>query len=207
MGGVVAHTPDTPSTRRGRVPPLLHIWLRSFVVTGREHVPPGPVIFAARHTSMADTPLLLMALGRRADRLVVTAARDYFFRRSRPGFGALVGVAFGAIPIDRIGFASRSLRDAEAWLDAGFSVALYPHGTIPANDVEARQIRRGVALLARRSAIPVIPVRFIGAADLLPPGVHWPRRAAVTVAFLPPLMPAPDEGNHAFTARLAIILL
>ncbi len=186
--------------------PLLRIWLRSFVVTGRENIPPGPVIFAARHTSMADTPLLLMALGRRADRLVVTAARDYFFRRSRPGFGALVGVAFGAVPIDRTGFARRSLRDTHAWLDAGFSVVLYPHGTIPANDTEARRVRRGVALLARQSACPVVPVRFIGAAELLPPGVHRPRHAAVTVAFFPPLPPVADEDTHAFTNRLAVVL-
>jgi len=187
--------------------PLLHIWLRSFVVTGQEHIPPGPVIFAARHTSMADTPFLLMALGRRADRLVVTAARDYFFRRSRPGFGALVGVAFGAVPIDRTAFARRSLRDAQAWLDAGFSLVLYPHGKIPANDAEARRVRRGVALLARQSACPVVPVQFVGAADLLPPGVHWPRRAAVAVTFLPPLMPTADENNRAFTDRLTRFLI
>ena len=150
--------------------PMLRIWLSSFVVTGCEHIPAGPVIFAAQHTSMADTPLLLIALGERADRLVITAARDYFFRPSRPGLGALVGLAFGAIPIDRTGFARHTLTEISVWLSAGFSVVIYPHGTIPENDTQTLRLRRGVALLARRSGCPVVPVRFTGAAKLLPPG-------------------------------------
>ena len=182
--------------------PLLRIWLSYFVVTGRENIPPGPVIFAAQHTSMADTPLLLIALGKRADRLVVTAARDYFFRRSRPGFGVLVGVAFGAVPIDRTGFARRSLTDVAAWLSAGFSVVMYPHGVIPESDVHAQRLRRGVALLARQSGCPVVPVRFTGAARLLPANVHWPRRGAVTVTFCAPLVADPDKPLTVLTNRL-----
>lgn len=184
--------------------PLLRIWLSYFVVTGRENIPPGPVIFAAQHTSMADTPLLLIALGKRADRLVVTAARDYFFRRSRPGFGVLVGIAFGAVPIDRTGFARRSLADAAAWLSAGFSVVMYPHGVIPESDVHAQRLRRGVALLARQSGCPVVPVRFTGAAQLLPADVHWPRRAAVTVTFCAPFVADPDESLAVLTNRLVV---
>lgn len=187
--------------------PLLHIWLRNFVVTGKAHIPPGPVIFAAQHTSMADTPLLLMALGRRGDRLVITAARDYFFPRSRPGFGVLVGVAFAAVPIDRTGFARRSLVDVQAWLTAGFSVVIFPHGTIPTSDAERQQIRRGVVLLARRAICPVVPVRIVGAADLLPPGIHWPRRAAVEVVFLPPLSAAQMEDEDTIMNCLIRTLL
>lgn len=187
--------------------PLLRIWLRSFVVADREYIPTGPVIFAAQHTSMADTPLLLLALGWRADRLVVTAARDYFFRRSRPVFGALVGLAFGAVPIDRTGFARRSLMEARAWLAAGFSVVIYPQGTIPADERDAQHMRRGVALLARQSGRPVVPVRFIGADLLLPPGVHWPRRAPVAIMFLAPLHIAPDEHTDAFMRRLTSALV
>ena len=43
---------------------LLAPWMRHFTVEGAEHIPPGPVIYAATHTSMADTPLILRALGR-----------------------------------------------------------------------------------------------------------------------------------------------
>jgi len=189
---------------------VLQPWLRGVVVTGREIIPPGPVIFAATHTSMADTPLLLWALEgqrqgqrQRADRVVVTAARDFFFRRSRPLLGPLVGIAFAAVPFDRTGFARRSLTAARAWLDGGFSLVIYPHGTIPASATEAARLHRGVAALARMSGRPVVPVRLVGATTLLPPGVHWPRPATVAITFLPPLTPAQGESTSGFTTRLA----
>ncbi|HEY7908328.1 MAG TPA: 1-acyl-sn-glycerol-3-phosphate acyltransferase, partial [Thermomicrobiales bacterium] len=95
---------------------LLAPWMRRFVVAGIANIPPGPVIYAATHTSMADTPLILRALGGHGDRIVVTAARDFFFRRSRPGFGPFVALVFGAVPIDRTGSPRQSLNDAITWL-------------------------------------------------------------------------------------------
>lgn len=188
--------------------PLLGMWMREFTVIGREHIPPHPAIFAVTHTSMADTPLLLLSLGARGDRVVVTAARDYFFRRSRPMLGVLVGVAFAAVPFDRVGFARRSLIAAHVWLTHGFSLVIYPHGTIPGNPAEAARLQRGVAALARASGCAVVPVYLTGAATLLAPGVHWPRRTAVRVTFLPPLRwETGESGEHGdtldtFTARL-----
>src|SRR5437588_8142547 len=101
---------------------ILAPWMCRFAVEGAEHIPPGPVIYAAMHTSMADTPLILRALGRRGDRIVVTAARDYFFRDGRPLFGPFVALAFGAVPIDRTGNPRRTLDDAITWLRSDFSI-------------------------------------------------------------------------------------
>jgi 1-acyl-sn-glycerol-3-phosphate acyltransferase len=183
--------------------PIIRIWLRGFVIEGGEHIPPGPVIYAAMHTSMADTPLLLWALGSRSGRTLVTAARDFFFRRSRPGFGPLVALAFGAVPINRTGAARESLNDAITWLRNGYSLIIYPQGTIPARSEDERSLHRGVALLARGASCPVIPVRIAGAADLLPAGVHWPRRASVHIIFLPALRYIDIENITQFTARLS----
>jgi 1-acyl-sn-glycerol-3-phosphate acyltransferase len=186
--------------------PVIRIWLRGFTVAGTEHIPPGPVIYAVTHTSMADTPLLRWALGRRADRTVVTAARDFFFRRSRPGFGPLVALAFGAVPIERTGSPRQSLNDAIMWLRNGFSLAIYPHGTIPAHAADEKRLRRGVALLAKEACSAVVPVRITGAAALLPAGVHWPRRAKVCVTFLPPLLRRDAETTTWFMERLSASL-
>jgi 1-acyl-sn-glycerol-3-phosphate acyltransferase len=184
---------------------LLAPWMRRFVVEGAAHIPPDPVIYAATHTSMADTPLILRALGRHGDRVVVTAARDFFFRRSHPGFGPFVALAFGAVPIDRTGSPRRSLDDAITWLRSGFSVVIYPQGTIP-DRADERRLHRGVALLARQSRCPVVPVRIIGAAELLPAGIHWPRRATVRITFLPPILYGDDETIDRFTTRLGVNL-
>lgn len=167
---------------------ILLPWLRDFTVTGAAHIPPGPVIYAATHTSMADTPLILRALAGHGDRVVVTAARDFFFRRSRPGFGAFVALAFGAVPIDRTGNPRQSLNDAITWLRSGYSVVIYPQGTIPGHAENESRLQRGVALLARQSRCPVVPVRIVGAAELLPAGIHWPRRAIVHITFAPPIL-------------------
>ncbi len=182
---------------------FLRIWMRRLIVEGREHIPPGPVIYAATHTSMADTPLIFWAVGRRADRLVVTAARDFFFRRNRPGFGPFVAVAFGAVPIDRTGFPRQSLRDATTWLRSGFSVIMYPQGTIPGHADDATRLHRGVALLAKQTKCPVIPVQIVGAAKLLPPGVHWPHRAVVRITFLTPILHSDAESANRFINRLS----
>lgn len=182
---------------------ILAPWMRRFVVKGREQIPPGPVIFAAMHTSMADTPLILRALGGRGDRVVVTAARDFFFRRSRPGFGAFVAVVFAAIPIDRTGLARQSLSDAVTWLRCGYALVIYPQGEIPARAEDEMRLHRGVALLARQAQCPVVPVRIAGAAQLLPAGVHWPRRACVRITFLPPISYDRAENAVRFMARLS----
>ncbi|GEM_PF-3514152 len=181
----------------------LRIWIRRLVVEGREHIPPGPVIYAAAHTSMADTPLILWAVGARRDRLVVTAARDYFFRSNRPGFGPFVALAFGAIPIDRTGSPRQSLHDAITWLRRGFSLVIYPQGTIPNHAEDETRLHRGVALIAKQAQCPVVPVRIVGASAFLPAGVHWPRRAAVRVTFLTPILYSKTENTERFTTRLA----
>jgi 1-acyl-sn-glycerol-3-phosphate acyltransferase len=183
--------------------PIIRIWLRAFTIDGVQRIPSGPVIYAATHTSMADTPLLLWALGKRADRTVVTAARDYFFPRSRPGFGPLVALAFGAVPIDRTGSPRQSLHDATTWLRSGFSLVIYPQGMISGTAEDAKRLHRGVALLARETRCAVIPVRIVGASTLLPAGVHWPRRAAARITFLAPLSSAEGENTAQFTERLS----
>ena len=182
---------------------LLAPWMRRFVVEGTAHIPPGPVIYAAMHTSMADTPLILRALGRHGDRIVVTAARDFFFRRSRPGFGAFVALAFGAVPIDRTANPRQSLYDAITWLRSDFSVAIYPQGMIPGRAEDEKRLHRGVAVLARQSRCPVVPVRIVGAAELLPAGIHWPRRAGVHITFVSPLVYESGESAARFTDRLS----
>lgn len=186
--------------------PLFRIWIGRLDVEGRERIPSGPVIYAAMHTSMADTPLLLWAVGARRDRLVVTAARDYFFRRNRPGFGPFVALAFGAVPVDRTGSPRQSLNDAITWLRRNFSVVIYPQGTIPGNAEDATRLHRGVALLAKQTGCPVVSVRIVGASAFLPAGVHWPKRATVCITFLAPISYGKAESMERFTARLTVQL-
>jgi hypothetical protein len=49
----------------------------------------------------------------------------------------------------------------------------------------------------------VIPVRIEGTEYILPPGVGWPRSAALRMIAGEPMRAAPDETAAAFTKRLA----
>ena len=88
------------------------------------------------------------------DRIVVTAARDFFFRRSRPGFGPFVALAFGAVPIDRTVRHADHLTTRLRGYVLDFSLVIYPQGTIPGPWEDERRLRRGVALLDERGGLP-----------------------------------------------------
>jgi 1-acyl-sn-glycerol-3-phosphate acyltransferase len=134
------------------------------VVTGREHLPPGgPMLIASQHQSAFDTLIWLRLLPRVA----------YVFKAelSRvPLFGPLL-IPAGQIPVARGGInAVRTLlRGGDRAKADNRQIVVFPEGTRvrPGEDVP---LRPGIALLANRTGLPVIPV----ATDS---GLLWGRRA------------------------------
>src|ERR1700704_2535995 len=99
-------------------------------VEGREWVRDldRPVIFAANHSSHADTSLILHALGDRArDRTVVAAAADYWFKR--PMLGNLVSLFLNTFPFSRTGGAQAQLHSSSQLLKSGWNLVLFPEGS------------------------------------------------------------------------------
>ena len=152
------------------------------VVTGREHLPPdGPALIASQHQSAFDTLIWLRLLPRVA----------YVFKAelSRiPLFGPLL-VPAGQIPVERGGInAVRTLlRGGDRAKADRRQIVVFPEGTRvrPGEDVP---LRPGIALLANRTGLPVIPV----ATDS---GLLWGRRAfnkrpgVIHIAIGPPIPP------------------
>jgi hypothetical protein len=98
-------------------------------VEGREWVRDleRPVIFAANHSSHADTSLILHALGDRArDRTVVAAAADYWFKR--PLLGNIVSLFLNTFPFSRTGGAQAQLHSSSQLLKSGWNLVLFPRG-------------------------------------------------------------------------------
>lgn len=158
-------------------------WLcRPAVVRGRERIPPGPVVFVANHSSHADTALILRALPARVRRRTAPgAAADYFFRNRV--VGALVSGLTGAFPFPRRG--RDGLERAEALLDRGWSVVLFPEGT-RSPDGRIGEFRAGVGALAAGGAT-IVAIGIAGAREVLPRGRLLPRRSPVAVAFGEPV--------------------
>jgi 1-acyl-sn-glycerol-3-phosphate acyltransferase len=158
--------------------PVARWCCRPLAVTGRDHLPAGPVVLVANHASHADTAAVLLALPRPLrKRLAPAAAEDYFFRRH--AIGAVVSLLTGAFPFPRRGRAG--IDRAAALLDSGWSVLLFPEGTRAGG-----RFRCGAGILAARG-IAVVPVGITGTAEVLPKGRRMPRRAQVRIVFGEPM--------------------
>lgn len=185
-----AQTPDTaPHAWRDRCQrrlllPLLRR-LCPITIEGRRHLLalPAPCIFAADHGSHLDTLAILAALPEAVrTRTRVAAAEDYWYRDPlrRLAVGAL-----GGFPFPRKGRAG--LVRAEGLLGGGHRVLIYPQGTRGGGS-----FRPGVAILATRTGLPVVPIAVRGGREVWPKGRMLPQRGPLTVTIGAPLSLAPD---------------
>ncbi|KAA2215257.1 1-acyl-sn-glycerol-3-phosphate acyltransferase [Pseudoroseomonas oryzae] len=170
----------------------LMLWLLHVVcgitlrVTGRENLPEGPVVIAAKHQSAYDTIVWLALLPE-----PVYVLKQELLRI--PAWGWMAR-HYGAVAVDRRGGASalkRMVRQAGTALKAGDQIVIFPEGTRTAVGTRIPYLP-GVVALAAASGAPVVPV----ATDS---GLRWGRRAfakrpgAITVAILPPLPPGQNR--------------
>jgi 1-acyl-sn-glycerol-3-phosphate acyltransferase len=160
-----------------------HICRVRWEVTGVEHLPAeGPALIASMHQSAFDTLIWIALLPR----------FTYVFKRelSRiPIFGGYL-IASGMIPVDRAagGTALRALlRETDRAVAGSRQIVIFPEGTrVPPGQRVA--LLPGVAAMAARSGLPVIPV-------LTDSGLLWGRNAfrkqpgVIRVAVQPPLPP------------------
>ena len=134
------------------------------VITGRENLPlNGPALIASQHQSAFDTMIWL--------RLVPRVAYVFKAELARvPLFGPLL-VPAGQIPVERGGVnAVRTLlRGGDRAKADGRQIVVFPEGTRVTGGKQVK-LHIGIALLAARTGLPVIPV----ATDS---GLRWGRRA------------------------------
>src|SRR4029077_12946431 len=172
-------------------------------VEGREWVRDleRPVIFAANHSSHADTSLILHALGDNArERTVVAAAADYWFKR--PLLGNIVSLFLNTFPFSRTGGAQAQLHSSSQLLKSGWNLVLFPEGS-RSPDGRIQEFKAGVGHLANETGTPVVPMHIRGAYQIMPRGQKLPLPGQkVRVRIGKPMSPASDEGSRQFTARV-----
>ena len=157
------------------------------------------MIFAANHSSHLDTLAIVMALPRPwRRRLAPAMSQDFFGPLFVPGSGTLPRLKsgaqfllaswlFNAYPLpQRLAGARRAMRYAGELADAGYCPLIFPEGRrVP--DGEVGSFLPGVGLMAKRLALPVVPVRLEGLGSILPPDAWWPRGGRACVLFGRPL--------------------
>jgi 1-acyl-sn-glycerol-3-phosphate acyltransferase len=171
----------------------------------------GPMIFAANHSSHADTAAILDTMPARiCKNTVVAAALDVFgpdktgsLRRqlSKSALQFVTASGFHAFAFDRLGPPLPSVRTSVQLIRNGWNLLLYPEGT-RSKTGEIGSFKPGVALLAKFTGRPVIPIHVEGGDAILPYGVFMPQPARALVRYGEPLYYLADDTPLSFTSRL-----
>jgi len=171
-------------------------------VEGREWVREleRPVIFAANHSSHADTSLILHSLTDTArDRTVVAAAADYWFKH--PVLGNIVSLFLNTFPFSRTGGAQGQLHASSQLLKSGWNLVLFQEGS-RSPDGRIQEFKPGVGYLAKETGTPVVPMHIQGAFQVMPRHQQLPVPGKVRVRIGKPMTPVANEGTRDFTARV-----
>ncbi len=157
-------------------------------IVGVENVPPrGPYIVICNHLSIFDPPLLLIAL---PVQVTVLAASKY---RHHPLFAPLLS-SMGAIYVRRGEVDRRALRACLDTLRKGGIIGMAPEGTRSPTGA-LQKGRTGVAYLASRTGVPILPVAVTGT-EKMPAGLKRLRRGRVKVVIGEPFT-LPATGRKA----------
>lgn len=151
-----------------------------FRVAGAGQVPRlGGGLLCANHQSYLD-PVLI---GAASPRRLTFLARQSLFRFAP--FAMLIRF-YGAVPIQRDGMSISGIKETLRRLRAEEMVLVFPEGT-RTTDGELGPLKPGIAALARRAEVPLIPIGIDGPFDAWPRTRRYPRPARIAVQFGEPI--------------------
>ncbi|MFG2475645.1 lysophospholipid acyltransferase family protein [Streptomyces fagopyri] len=181
--------------------PLLRLVFRPRT-EGLEHIPSsGAAIVAGNHLSFSDHFLMPAILNRR---ITFLAKAEYF---TGPGIKGRLTAAFfrsaGQIPVDRSGkdAGQAAVREGLGVLRRGELLGIYPEGT-RSHDGRLYKGKVGVAVMALKAGVPVVPCAMIGTFEAQPPGQKIPNLHPVVIRFGEPL----DFSRYAGMENEKVIL-
>jgi 1-acyl-sn-glycerol-3-phosphate acyltransferase len=171
-----------------------------FSVRGLENIPAtGPAIIAGNHLSWLDPPALRSVIRRQCWFL----GNDFLFQH--PLLGKLLPL-YGGFPVRRGVIDRDALRAAESHLKEGDLLVIFPEGGTTITGT-LYPFEGGVAMLALRAGVPIVPVGLTGTEKLLPLKHPWPHfaRGGVSLTFGKAIHPS--EIDPALPHRRRIELL
>jgi len=135
----------------------------------------GGLLVVSSHQSHLD-PLLL---GLASDRRLSTLARSSLYH-FKPFAAAIT--ALDAVPIDRNASMVKTMKALISRLRAGRAVVIFPEGTRTSTG-QLGDIKSGFALLAKKAAVPIVPVAIVGAYECWPRSRLLPRPGRIRLEF------------------------
>ncbi len=151
-----------------------------FSIYGLENVPlEGPLIVAPNHSSNLDPPATACSINRQ----ITFMAKSELFKV--PILGALIR-SLGSFPVHRGETDTEAIRLTLRLLSEGKAVLVFPEGT-RGDGKNLGSVNRGIAMLAKRSGAPVLPVGIVGTHRKLPRGRAFSGFGRTTVRYGKPL--------------------
>ena len=154
---------------RATIRPVARVLWRTYL-EGLERIPAtGGAIMAPNHISFLDSMLLMIHLPRRITYVGKAEYLDDWKTK-------YLFPAAGMIPIDRRGGkASMNALDAAARvLERDELFGIFPEGT-RSRTGKLHKGHTGVARLALRTGVPIVPVGIVGTDEIQPPDAPYPR--------------------------------
>jgi 1-acyl-sn-glycerol-3-phosphate acyltransferase len=148
----------------------------------REHVPlTGGVLLVCNHQSLLDPLIAALGLNRECSFM----ARDTLWK-NKP-FGKLISL-YNAFPVKRDSADLAAVKETLRRLKAGQCITVFPEGTrTPTGRIG--HMRAGVATIAKKARVPIVPALIEGAYDIWPRYAKLPRPAQAWVEYGKPITP------------------
>ncbi len=167
----------------------------------------APVIFASNHQSHVDTHVIMHTLPKRfRKKTAVAAAFDHFAdsagtSRKKRLIQFVVAALWHAFGIERIKSPLRSIRTMQDLLFRGWSIVIYPEGT-RSRSGEIASFKGGLAIIAKKSGRPVVPICILGGKKVLPEATYIPHAGTIHITFGEPIHFQEGESSSEFMTRV-----
>jgi 1-acyl-sn-glycerol-3-phosphate acyltransferase len=146
------------------------------------------VILASNHASHLDPPIV----GTGVPRPVVFIAKKELFETPFVGWWM---AQLGQIGVERGGGGRQALKVAQKALEDGEAIIIFPEGTrTPSGRMQAG--KNGVAVLAVKARVPVVPVGIEGTFEVFRKGRKIPHLGRIIVRYGKPLYFDDAEANE-----------
>ncbi len=173
--------------------PFIRMLYRSRI-TGMENIQDlkEPVVFAANHTSLMDSMVILYSMPFRIRRRLATVMsiehhfghffykKGNIFRRAieAVGFFSFICLILNVIPLSRTYGFKQSLENIGHQLDKGWYILIFPEGAVT-GDGKTKDFEPGIGIISKDMNAPIVPIRVDGLFRILYNGIlplgHWPR--------------------------------